>query len=223
MQAPLEKELKYALSARSHALLVAALHRPGVKVARQYNVYFDDEVLALRRQRFGLRIRIVDDARAILAVKYPPPAAEDSSRGAFKVRQELEAPMDLALARKVIAGDKPIGELDSPPLAKIREVFARSTVDSLHVIGDLHTERTIVPWEDGLDLELDACRTLDRVFFELEVETDDPKTTDRRIRKLLAQHDISCRPLRRSKLARVFTTIREQQKHLENNKPRKKK
>jgi uncharacterized protein YjbK len=223
--APVEKELKYALTAKGYARLVAAMAGPGSRTVVQQNVYFDDAGFRLRRRRFGLRIRIVDGRRAQIALKFPAMNARAAARlpVGYKVRNEVEQPLPLATARAIIHGRRGIESLGAAPIRKLRELLGAhpprakerllkggnrpARTLELAPIGQLRTQRTTVPWISGLELEIDRCEARGRVFYELEVETARAAATDRAIRKLFARLELPYRPLKRSKLARLFRSI----------------
>jgi uncharacterized protein YjbK len=208
--APVEKELKYALTAKGYARLVAAMAGPGSRTVVQQNVYFDDAGFRLRRRRFGLRIRIVDGRRAQIALKFP----------AMNARAAARLPVG---ARAIIHGRRGIESLGAAPIRKLRELLGAhpprakerllkggnrpARTLELAPIGQLRTQRTTVPWISGLELEIDRCEARGRVFYELEVETARAAATDRAIRKLFARLELPYRPLKRSKLARLFRSI----------------
>jgi uncharacterized protein YjbK len=208
---PLEKELKYALSAKAYARLIATMAGSRSKTVSQHNVYFDDARKSLRRKRFGLRVRLIDGKTAKMALKFP--AGPQASRTAgYKVRHEIESAVSARVARALVAGRAQIATVNTAPVRYLRTVFSPQVLRDLIPFADLRTERTMVPFRSGLKLEIDRCVAFGKVFYELEIETETPVTTDRAIRKQLEKLEIRCRPLRRSKLARVFSLLRQQPK-----------
>lgn len=163
----------------------------------------------MRKGKFGLRIRIVDGRTVIFTLKYPAKTAEDLPR-ALKIRHEHEVKLPLKLGKAVLRGDISVWELDVPPVKILRRHFSKSDLAQVRPLGVIETKRTVVPLKK-FELEIDYCRMFDQRFYEVEIETTQPKRVDKAIRDLFHDYDVPYRPLTRSKLGRFLQEWKKRQ------------
>lgn len=176
------------------------------KRLRLINYYFDDSELSLRKKKFALRIRIVNDKKVLFTLKYPgrQPKAAPS---ALKVRVEHEVEISLALAKRLLKQTKTVTDINVSPIRILKRSFTRALLETVGPLGLIETRRTVVPvGKNGkrVELEIDRCKMFNKKFYELEVETNTPRRADRIIRELLESHDIPYLPLTRSKFGRFI-------------------
>jgi uncharacterized protein YjbK len=167
------------------------------------NYYFDDSELRLRKKRYALRIRIIDNKKVLFTLKYPAKMPRTSPT-ALKIRIEHEVEIPLKDAKQLLGQSMKILEIDAEPIRILKRKFAREILSRVKPLGLVQTQRTVVPMQNKLELEIDSCKMFNKKFYELEIETNAPKRADRQIRELLALYDIPCLPLTRSKFGRFI-------------------
>ncbi len=199
----LEKELKYLLDKRSYTKLINSV-RPFIREQiRQDNCYFDTPNLILRKNRYGLRIRISNGRKAFVTFKAPAKFPSHSVRS-FKVRQEWETQIPLSKAKLIVAGKVCITTLRIKPIQILKKHVKKEDLQKIFYIGAVKTLRTVAESPDELAWEIDKFKMFKKKFYELEVETENPRETDRMVRYFLAMNHISCIPSDKSKLGRFF-------------------
>jgi uncharacterized protein YjbK len=199
----LEKELKYELSKADYLKLVRALRPKRREKLKLVNYYFDDSELRLRKKRYALRIRIINNRKVLFTLKYPAKTPR-SSPTALKIRIEHEVEIPLKDARQLLGQNMKILEIDAEPIRILRRKFTKEILTKVKPLGLVETDRTVVPMPKKLELEIDSCRMFNKKFYELEIETNAPKRADRQVRELLADHGIPYQPLTRSKFGRFI-------------------
>ncbi len=199
----LEKELKYLLDKRGYSKLITTI-RPFIRgQIRQDNCYFDTDQLILRKHRCGLRIRVQNNRDAFVTLKLPCKSPSRQIRS-YKVRHEWETRIPLRSARLIIAGKKSILTLRVKPIQILKKRMKKFDLESIRPLGAVRNLRTVAQSPDELEWEIDKFKMFKRKFYELEVETDDPKETDRVVRYFLALSHIPYLPSTKSKLGRFF-------------------
>jgi uncharacterized protein YjbK len=200
-KAPLEKELKYTLTRSEYAKLRLALKNDCQRPVRSESYYFEDEALTLRRSGIGCRIRLLQGGSASLTVKLP-----SRSRGtlrAYRVRRELESTLPLRSARDLVKGKRKLATLRVAPLRALVGATSPELPARLRVIGGMKMARVKARYE-GLPLEIDRFRIFGELHYELEIETEDARGADRKVRSLFRRLSIRYRPSTLSKLGRFF-------------------
>lgn len=202
-----ESELKYGLQRKEFVRLLRAHQGRVLRSERHQNFYFDDIHLNLRHKRIGLRIRVMGRRKAVVTLKYPKGTA--TALRALKVRREFEATVNYPTAVKIIRGQKDILTLRQLPIQKLKRIYPVHQLCQLRPLGSVETERTVVPLNKKMEMELDRSRVFGKFFYEVEVETQRPLKADRLIRNLFWKYGIGYHPVRRSKLARFIEEWRE--------------
>lgn len=199
----LEKELKYYLTRQDYQKLLGAWEKKIRYSVHHTNYYFDDAKLRLRKKRFGLRIRILDGKKAVVTLKHPAkgPVADVPS---LKIRHEYEEEIPYKTAKLVIKGKKKLIDVDATPVRVLRSMFPKSYLTKVRPLGSVETVRTIVQAPKKLELELDRFKMFNQKFYELEVETSNPRRADRTVRVLFEKHGIPYLPITKSKLGRFI-------------------
>lgn len=205
----LEKELKYNLTRTGYLRLLKKFERRASKRLRLATHYFEHPKLLLRARGIGFRVRIADGTSAFLTLKHPPRRRQEGL-AAYRIRHEYEEEIPLQDARALISGRKHLLDLKSMPIDILREIVPHSSFDRLAIIGAMFMTRTKVRLDKSTLLEIDRYRIFGKNFYELEIETNKPKTTDARVRVVLAELKIPYEPSRQSKLARFLEEWRNQ-------------
>lgn len=200
----IEKELKYALTKREYQKLLKACRRRVQRQDHHLNCYFDDSKLRLRKQRYGLRVRIVNGKHAYITLKHPARPGKKTVRS-LKVRKEYEEPIPYKTAKSVIKGKKRVADLRSIPIRILKHHISREAVQRVRPLGTIRTVRTLVRTNGGsIELEIDKFKLFGHTFYELEVETFRPKRADLVVRALFRQNRITYHPITKSKLGRFL-------------------
>jgi len=166
------------------------------------NYYFDCKRLKLRKRKFGLRIRLVNKRKAVLTLKFPA-KGHHSSMKSLKVRHEFEEPIRMQSAQAIILGKKKVIELKAQPIKVLKKAFPRNHLELIYPLGAVKTVRTIAKLPK-VKIELDSFQMFGKKFYELEVETEKPKSADKAIRNLLRENKIPYHPITKSKLRRFL-------------------
>jgi len=206
---PVEQELKYKLKQKDYRRLRDYLKPRMLRIERHTNYYFDTSHLELREDGIGLRIRMLDRTKAILTLKYKKKTTEVFE--GYRSRFEFETQIPLKNAKDIIAGKKAIGSLNSDPIKRLKKLVIGDTVDHLELLGSLKNQRILFRFGKHHTLELDRSNMFDKTFYELEIETEHPKETDKAVRRLLKAQEIEIKPGNRSKLGQF---VREWKKRL---------
>jgi len=209
MAGVLEKELKYFLNKTDYWTLRHSVSPHSDRKVSHINYYFDDPRLRLRAKRFGLRLRLVDGIQAVVTLKHPSGALESLS--ALKIRKEYESTIPLKQAKLIVRGKIPITDLKIMPIRVLKKHFSMEQLKKLRPLGAIKTTRIFFKTPEGVEAELDRFRMFDKRFYELEVETNRPKTADKAIRKLFKQVKIPYLPNQKSKLARFLDLWKKHQ------------
>ena len=199
----MELELRYHLPQQHYKTILTKFPEKILSERILDNHYFDDEHLTLRRLRIGLRIRTHGNQTGIITLKYPPAGHTQGPR-ALKVRHEIEAAYALSKLTPVLQGKKSILALDGPPVSRLKQKLRHHRVGSIERLGALETRRTVLEMPRIGKMELDHCKVFNQTFYELEVETLNPKKTHRAIEFLLDFLAIPCVPATLSKLGRFL-------------------
>lgn len=170
---------------------------------RLINYYFDDDQLRLRKKKFALRIRIVDENKVLFTLKYPAKQPRKAPT-ALKVRFEHEVEIPLALAKRLLKQRKKISDINLAPVKILKRFFPVDLIDSIGPLGLIETSRTVVPLRGKVELEIDRCKMFNKKFYELEVETNQPQRADKFVREILKENAIPYHPLTRSKFSRFI-------------------
>lgn len=205
---PIEKELKYLLSAVEYKKLLRFFKRKVLRVERQTNYYFDSDSLDLRRKGIGLRLRKVNNHRAILSLKYPKKSK--TQLAAYKERYEVETVLTYPRANSILKGKQAITKINALPVRTLKKMISNGTAADIHKLGRLQNRRTFIRLNGGLVMELDQYDLFGKRYYELELETERPKKADRLIRHYLKKNDIPARPCKKSKLARFIKAWKNQ-------------
>ncbi len=200
MKAPLEQELKYALTQKQYGkLLQFALGEP----KHQINVYFDDTRRSLKKAGAGLRIRIQKPDHAFLTLKHSPKGTPAKARAGWHERLEWEVRLPLPVARAVCRGRRAICSLRQGPIQALRKLLPSLDIQTVQPLGNLETWRS--PIQIGrFRGDLDQWKVSDNLFYELEVETSQRQTADKAVRKLFSELGIAVKMRRTTKLQTFF-------------------
>ena len=207
----LEKELKYELSKENYLKLIRSLkknppQRSKPELAHTLkltNYYFDDSDLRLRKRKFALRIRIVDKKLVYFTLKYPAKMPRRVPR-ALKVRVEHEVRIPMKVALNLLKKNKKITDVNAIPVRILQRNFSKDSLSNVHPLGRIETKRTVVPLTKTFELEIDHFQMFGNHFYEVEVETHQPKKIDKAIKELFETYDIPYLPLTRSKFGRFI-------------------
>lgn len=200
--APIESELKYALTADEYRKLLSHLKALKSKPVAQINHYFDTPELLLRQKRIGLRIRISGGSHAELTLKFPKPQLK-SHPAAFKSRYEFESTIPLPLARKALRGKFAITDFEVEATSVLKEKIPPPALKQIAYLGAMKNQRIKVRHR-GFEFELDRFSYFGKTLYELEIETEDPQAADRVYRALCQQLEIAYHPSLTSKLSRFL-------------------
>lgn len=195
-----ERELKYELNKQDYTRLLQLFKPISLPPQKLVSYYFDAPNLPLRHRKFGLRVRIIDGKRAFLTLKHPATHRSHGAPKGFKIRREEQVCIPLTVARALIRKRRKITKLGLSPVRSLRRVFPNGDLDKVSPLGSMKMERTLVPLNIGLQLEIDHFRVYRKHFYELEIETDRPMRTQKVLRSFLRPHHIPLKPLNRSKL-----------------------
>jgi len=183
--------------------LLRVLKRKKPQKLRLINYYFDDSQLRLRKKKFALRVRIINGKKVYFTLKYPAKAPRNSP-SALKIRVEHEEEIPLKIAKHLLKETKKILDVDAVPTRILRRNFSKNSLSKVRPLGLIETERTVVPLYSFLELEIDRCKMFNKKFYEVEVETSQPRRVDKAIRELFSVYDIPYQPLTRSKFGRFI-------------------
>ena len=201
-----EIELKYALVESEYKKLLRYFLPQRPSIERQKNVYFDTPTSALRKKRYALRIRVSDNAKAKLTLKHPKKVKTKGPR-AVKIRAEHECPIPLPKAQKIQRGRLAFDVIAGlKPVQIVTKAFKRMPLADLKPVGIVSTRRRNFKW-NGMELTLDAFVINGHRFWELEVETEAPVTTDRLLQSFLHERSIPVRtdvPSKYGRLKRIL-------------------
>ena len=204
----IEIELKYRLDRWGHEKLRRAFSGRWKRL-RTVSYYFDTPKLYLKKNRIGLRIRIIDGRRAMLTAKFPMAPTNGGPR-ALKIRREYEVPIPLSRAKSLIRGTRHFLAETSLPIVKLKSQIPIQEMALLTTLGRMNMSRAKASVE-GLPLELDRWQVFGRNYYELEVETRNADRAHREVQDLLKSLGIPCRPEGTSKLARFLKEWRKRQ------------
>jgi len=198
----LERELKYQLTKQDYLKLRQILKNRPHHSEKQKNFYFDNKERSLQRRKIGLRIRFCPNKKPVLTVKFSAKRGKGPSH--YKIRHEHESLLTLSQAQKLVQNRMELTQLSIRPVRLLRTEIGAQPLSRLKRFGKIVTLRTRYRLAQNLCLELDRFTIQRRTLYELEVETPLPQKTDKKIRQLLKDHTIRCRPLEQSKLSRLL-------------------
>jgi uncharacterized protein YjbK len=203
----IEKELKYKLNKNTYRKILTLLkNRDQIKYSQE-NYYFDHPKFKLRKNKFMLRVRKVNNTKSFLTVKYPK-KLKKKLRPGLKVRVEHEVAIPLKIARKIIENKIALADLNIKPIRILKNTFSKADINKIQALGKLETQRTVIHFKKWLILEIDQSQVFNKKFYELEVETIDPEKADRFIHKFLKSQKIPCEYALQSKFSRFLQESR---------------
>ncbi|KAG2614666.1 hypothetical protein PVAP13_3NG304430, partial [Panicum virgatum] len=185
---PMEVEIKLRLpDAAAHRRLSSFLAPRLRRTHAQRNLFFDAAARTLAAATAALRVRLYgpDDRaplRAVLALKRRPRIDAGVSRV-----EELEDPLDPALALACADDPARLGGVDSPILRLVAAEYGVGGGAAPFVcLGGFRNTRAVYELEDdGLVLELDETRFDFGTSYELECETAEPDRAKEVLERLL--------------------------------------
>ncbi|CAD6246168.1 unnamed protein product [Miscanthus lutarioriparius] len=188
----MEVEIKLRLpDAAAHRRLSAHLAPRLRRTHAQRNLFFDAAACSLAAASAALRVRLYDErpddrfpSRAVLALKRRPRIDAGVSRV-----EEVEEPIDPALALACADDPACLGEIDSPIVRLVADEYGVGG-DAIPFIclGGFSNTRAVYELEDeggGLVLELDETRFDFGTSYELECETAEPDRVKEVLERLL--------------------------------------
>ncbi|CAO2153438.1 unnamed protein product [Urochloa humidicola] len=201
----MEVEIKLRLpDAAAHRRLSTYLSPHLRRTHAQRNLFFDAAARTLAAATAALRVRLygTDDlapSRAVLALKRRPSILAGVSRV-----EEVEEPLDPALALACAADPARLGAVDNSPI--IRLVASEYGVGGIAApfvcLGGFRNTRNVYELEDeGLVLELDETRFDFGTSYELECETPEPDRVKEVLEKLLTVAGVPYQYSRSNKFA----------------------
>ncbi len=205
----IERELKYRLTKSDYQKLLRAVRPFKAKKVRQHNYYFDDSHFTLRKNKLGLRIRILGNHRALLTLKRTLKQTRTTGLKAYKVRKEFETNLPFSAAKSIVQRRSAIQDVKAQPIRVLRRMISPKVRNNLRPIGKLSTDRKIVWVQKTLAFEIDRFQIFDKIFYEFEVETTRPTFADKAVREFLHDNHITYRPERTSKLKRFLKELRK--------------
>jgi uncharacterized protein YjbK len=122
----------------------------------------------------------------------------------LKVRHEFEEAIRMQSAKAIIKGKKKVIELKAQPIKVLKKAFPRNHLDLVYPLGAVETVRTIAKLPKSIEIELDTFKMFGKRFYELEVETEKPKSADKAVRNLFRENKIPYHPITKSKLGRFL-------------------
>nr|AGT17183.1 adenylate cyclase [Saccharum hybrid cultivar R570] len=164
----------------------AAAHR---RTHAQRNLFFDAAARTLAAATAALRVRLYDgpDHRAVLALKRRPRIDAGVSRV-----EEVEEPLDPALALACADDPARLGGLDSPIIRLVADEYGVGGDAAPFIcLGGFRNTRAVYDYEledgggGGLVLELDETRFDFGTSYELECETAEPDRVKEVLERLL--------------------------------------
>ncbi|MHC4778806.1 MAG: CYTH domain-containing protein [Planctomycetota bacterium] len=196
-----ETELKFILMDREDYERILKILAPPRAVKDQTNHYYlGDPAGILDRGEAMLRLRTVSHGPAVLAFK--DRLVKDGAL--FKCR-EIEAPLQDETAARLLAGEIDPLTLDSPPAAEARAVLGEGTI---RIGGVSRTRRSEFVLDSDEVLQVDMSTFPGgREDWEIELETHDPVSAQRRLRGLLGRSSIVLRPQTRTKVRRFLDAL----------------
>ncbi|CAM0151276.1 unnamed protein product [Urochloa decumbens] len=201
----MEVEIKLRLpDAAAHRSLSSYLSPHLRRTHAQRNLFFDAAARTLAAATAALRVRLygTDDlapSRAVLALKRRPSIDAGVSRV-----EELEEPLDPALALACAADPARLGAVDSPIVRLVAAEYGVGGIAAPFVcLGGFRNTRNVYELEDegGLVLELDETRFDFGTCYELECETPDPDRVKEVLEKLLTVAGVPYQYSRSNKFA----------------------
>ncbi|XP_066400619.1 triphosphate tunnel metalloenzyme 3-like [Miscanthus floridulus] len=189
----MEVEIKLSLpDAAAHRRLSAFLAPRLRRTHAQRNLFFDASARTLAAATAALRVRLYDGSddrapsRAVLALKRRPRIDAGISRV-----EEIEEPLDPALALACADDPARLGGLDSPIIRLIAAEYGVGGDAAPFVcLGGFRNTRAVYDYEledggGGLVLELDETRFDFGTRYELECETAEPDRVKEVLERLL--------------------------------------
>ncbi|CAL4897082.1 unnamed protein product [Urochloa decumbens] len=200
----MEVEIKLRLpDAAAHRRLSSYLSPHLRRTHAQRNLFFDAAARTLAAATAALRVRLygTDDlapSRAVLALKRRPSIDAGVSRV-----EEVEEPLDPALALPCAADPARLGAVDSPIVRLAAAEYGVGGIAAPFVcLGGFRNTRNVYELEDeGLVLELDETRFEFGTSYELECETPDPDRVKEVLEKLLTVAGVPYQYSRSNKFA----------------------
>jgi len=189
----MEVEIKLRLpDAAAHRRLSSFLAPRLRRTHAQRNLFFDAAARTLAAATAALRVRLYDGPddrnplRAVLALKRRPRIDAGVSRV-----EEIEEPLDPALALACADDPARLGGLDSPIIRLVAAEYGVGGDDAPFIcLGGFRNTRAVYDYEledggGGLVLELDETRFDFGTSYELECETAEPDRVKEVLERLL--------------------------------------
>jgi adenylate cyclase class IV len=190
----MEVEIKLRLpDAAAHRRLAAFLAPRLRRTHAQRNLFFDAAARTLAAATAALRVRLYDGpddrapSRAVLALKRRPRIDAGVSRV-----EEVEEPLDPALALSCADDPARLGGLDSPIIRLVAAEYGVGGDAAPFIsLGAFRNTRAVYDYEledgsgGGLVLELDETRFDFGTSYELECETAEPDQVKEVLERLL--------------------------------------
>jgi len=209
---PQESEIKVTLTAQEAERLRARLGKP-VRILFQVSHFFETPQDHLARKEIALRLREEsqpDESKTqhLLTVKEAGVRA-----GALMVRPEYESHLDRTLWSELISGQRKFGDVDLPPIQRLREVLGELDILDIEDLGQISNTREVFDFaDDGMTMELLLDRTeYPNGTIDIELESEMPQGVAgkgaRLLRNLFAEHDIAWRPAESGKYMRFRRVI----------------
>jgi uncharacterized protein YjbK len=226
---PLEQELKLALSAQDAERLLELLGPP-IRTTVQHNYYLDTPEGHLRKEHYGLRLRVeCAPQQPGGPISHPPPARGRPPRrlppgaqlflltlkgpstmaGELVSRTEEEVELERAAAERILRDGLDPGATD---LAALAAIAARLGLRRVACLGSVTNERRILRLRPAgrkqpLHLEVDCTAFPDgSVDYEMEFELADPDAagTLHDVREFIAAAGLPYRVRRCGKFTRFL-------------------
>ena len=196
-----ESEIKYTLPAREDFDRLAGTDgfTGHVRVDLLTNHYFDTQELLVSRSMSMLRLRCSTEL-ALLTLK----VGSEIETGYFR-SLEVEAPLDLTLAQRILRDPKTLDALDLEPLREFRVRFGRL---SLLCVGSMENERALYRAGSFL-VEVDRMVFPDGTeAYEVEIETEEPDRARAWLEGELRRLGVRAQPSRITKFGRLVEWMR---------------
>lgn len=202
MSQNLEIEAKILLTQPTYQKIISSY--PEKASFDQQNFYFETPDSQIRRHGCSLRIRLYSD-RAEATLKVPD---KKPQQAVFHEALEINSPLDLAIAQKLIKQAKAGQAIDFPgPVGKYLKQHFADFYDQLRLATWSKTQRKLLNGPHDTELTLDQTQYPDSFLdYELEIENNIPEQI-KQVQTELKQKfgfTISKETTNQSKIGRAF-------------------
>lgn len=206
-----EYEFKYKLDKDNYEKLIEVCSGDNslLNSYSMMNYYFDTKRLFFNAHRVRIRLRVIDDTKAVVTVKHPIKKTTQQENSMIKVRGEIEAEISMKNARRIMNEELDLIDFDIEPINYLQDNFEQDKLEKVRCLGEIKTKRSLADISEHARMEIDKSKIFTKSFYEAEVEVKEEQLDriDKLTKEFFRKHDIEFEPSKKSKASRLMREV----------------